>query len=502
MSDHSLSELVSFTATEALAYLKKRKISARELLDAYLVQIEKTKALNLYITLTPEVAQSNAEEADRRYAEGNPFPLDGLPFAHKDLFCTKDILTTAASEILSNFSPCYDATVVEKLKKAGITLLGKTNADEFAMGSSTITSYYGPSVNPWISPQDKDPLVPGGSSGGSTAAVAAYAALASSGTDTGGSIRQPASYCGLVGIKPTYGRCSRYGIIAFASSLDQAGVHTRTVDDAALFLHYMAGYDPKDSTSVNQEVPYYPDFLTGSLKGVRIGIPTEYRHAQLSPDIAHIWDKGIKWVQARGAHVEEVSLPHTALALPTYYIVAPAEASSNLARYDGVRYGVRCAGDTNDLNEMYEQTRGQGFGQEVRRRILLGTYVLSSGFYDAYFRKAQKVRALIAQDFADVFSKGVDFLLTPTTPTPAFSLKSPPKDPMDMYFNDVFSTPASLAGLPAITVPSGLSQKNLPLGLQLIGNSFSEGPLLNAAKAIEQESDFKRLALKNVYIPS
>ncbi len=502
MSNFSSSELLTLTGVEALGLLKKREISSSELLHAYLSQIEKTKNLNLFITQTPEEARRNAQESDQRYAQGNPLPLDGLPFAHKDLFCTKDILTTAASEILSNFTPCYDATVVAKLKEAGVTMVGKTNADEFAMGSSTLTSHYGPSINPWICAQDQDPLVPGGSSGGSTAAVAAYAALASSGTDTGGSIRQPASYCGLVGIKPTYGRCSRYGIIAFASSLDQAGVHTRTVDDAALFLTHMAGHDPKDATSVKCDVPHYPDFLTGCLKGIRIGIPKEYHHAQLDTDISHLWEKGIEWVKSRGAQVEEVSLPHTALALPTYYIIAPAEASSNLARYDGVRFGVRHKGEHEDLNEMYEQTRGKGFGAEVRRRVLLGTYVLSSGFYDAYFKKAQRVRSLIAQDFTQVFSKGIDFLLTPTTPTPAFSIKTPPTDPLAMYFNDVFSTPSSLAGLPAISVPAGLSHKNLPLGLQLIGSPFSEGPLLNAAKALELEANFTPLPLQNVYIPA
>lgn len=495
--------LLTYSALELLNLLKKREISALELCEAYVSQVEKTRPLHNFVTETPEIARKNAQDADKRYQNGSSLPLDGLPFAHKDLFATEGILTTASSRILSNFIPPYESTVSQKLKDQGIVLLGKTNMDEFAMGSSTLTSAYGPSINPWVSPQALHvPLVPGGSSGGSTSAVAAFAAVASTGTDTGGSIRQPASYCGIVGIKPTYGRCSRYGIVAFSSSLDQAGVHARSVKDTALFLQHMAGYDPKDSTSSKIEVPSYVDFITGDIKGKKIGIPKEYRPQGLASDVSDLWDKGISLLKARGGIIEEISLPHTNLALPTYYIIAPAEASSNLARYDGVRFGVREEKPNDNLNELYERTRALGFGKEVQRRIFLGTYALSTGFYDAYFLKAQKVRYLIAQDFKNNFEKGIDFILTPTTPGGAFSAKEPPQDPIEMYLNDVFTVTASLAGLPAISVPAGLSHKGLPLGLQLIAPAFKESDLFNVAYALEEDLHFKGLSPETIFIPS
>ncbi|MBS0185328.1 MAG: Asp-tRNA(Asn)/Glu-tRNA(Gln) amidotransferase subunit GatA [Proteobacteria bacterium] len=495
--------LLTYSACDLLNLLKKRDISALEVCESYISQMEKIRPLNAFVTETSDVARQNALESDKRYKSSSSLPLDGLPFAHKDLFATEGILTSASSKILSNFIPPYESTVSQKLKKNGIVLMGKTNMDEFAMGSSTITSHYGPSLNPWVSPSfPSTPLVPGGSSGGSTAAVAAFAAIASTGTDTGGSIRQPASYCGLVGIKPSYGRCSRYGIVAFASSLDQAGVHTRCVKDAALFLQYMAGHDSKDSTSAKVDVPAYIETITGDIKGKRIGIPKEYRPQGLSEDIARLWDKGIALLKERGAIIEEISLPHTDLALPTYYILAPAEASSNLARYDGVRFGVRNEHPGDTLNDLYEHTRGSGFGAEVKRRIFLGTYVLSTGFYDAYFLKAQKVRFLIAEDFKKAFESGIDFILTPTTPSGAFSVENPPKDPIEMYLNDVFTVPSSLAGLPAISVPAGLSEKGLPLGLQLIAPAFQESALLNVAYALEDALEFKGLTPETIFLPN
>lgn len=497
------SSLLTLSASEALEKLKAREISSIELTEAYIAQVEKTRSLNAYVIETPEVARTAAKKADERYKKNEALPLDGLPFAQKDIFCTKGIRSTAASAILANFIPPYESTVTQKLNEAGIVLLGKTNMDDCAMGSSTLTSVFGPCYNPWVAKDNPNmPLVPGGSSGGSTAAVAAFAAIASTGTDTGGSIRQPASFCGLVGIKPTYGRCSRWGIIAFASSLDQAGVHTRTVQDAALFLQYMMGHDPKDSTSAALSVPDLSQGLKGDLTGKRIGIPKEYRPQGLSEDIQKLWDQGISWLKKRSAQIEEVSLPHTSAALPTYYIIAPAEASSNLARYDGVRYGLRVEHKGDSLQDLYENTRAQGFGKEVQRRILLGTYVLSSGYYDAYFLKAQKVRRLIAQDFQNVFDKGIDFLLTPTTPTGAFSAETPPTDPIEMYLNDVFTVPASLAGLPAMTVPAGYTASGLPLGLHLIAPAFREKELLDAGYALEQEAGFKGLQPENVFIPS
>jgi aspartyl-tRNA(Asn)/glutamyl-tRNA(Gln) amidotransferase subunit A len=405
----------------------------------------------------------------------------------KDLFCTEGVLTTAASHILDGFKPRYESTVSANLWKAGAIMLGKANLDEFAMGSSNITSHYGAVENPWRRRGDNRPLVPGGSSGGSAAAVAGRFAMGATGTDTGGSIRQPAAFCGIVGIKPTYGRCSRWGIVAFASSLDQAGPMTRTVRDAAIMLGAMAGHDPKDSTSAPRPVPDYAAALTGNIRGLKVGVPKEYRVDGMSKEIVALWDKGLDWLRAAGAEVQEVSLPHTKYALAVYYIIAPAEASSNLARYDGVRFGLRVPGD--NLTEMYENTRAAGFGAEVKRRILIGTYVLSAGYYDAYYKKAQKVRTLISRDFKAAFEK-VDVLLAPTAPTPAFAIGEKMDDPIAMYLNDVFTVPASLAGLPAMSLPAGLSGDGLPLGLQLIGKPFDEETVLRAGGVLEEAAQF------------
>jgi aspartyl-tRNA(Asn)/glutamyl-tRNA(Gln) amidotransferase subunit A len=434
------------------------------------------------ITETPEQALDMAAASDERRRKGRAGLLEGLPIAIKDLFCTDGVLTTAASHILHGFTPPYESTVTANLWRAGAVMLGKTNLDEFAMGSSNMTSYYGAVENPWRRRGDNRRLVPGGSSGGSAAIVAARAALAATGTDTGGSIRQPASFCGIVGIKPTYGRCSRWGIVAFASSLDQAGPMTRTVRDAAIMLRAMAGHDPKDSTSVPRPVPDYEAALTGDVRGLRIGIPKEYRVDGMPAEIEALWQKGVDWLKAAGASTVEISLPHTSYALPTYYIIAPAEASSNLARYDGVRFGLRVDGE--DLIDMYENTRAEGFGAEVRRRVMIGTYVLSAGYYDAYYLKAQRVRSLIARDFKQAFEK-VDVVLAPTAPSAAFALGEKMDDPIAMYLNDVFTVPASLAGLPGVSVPAGLSADGLPLGLQLIGRPFDEETVLRAAGVLE-----------------
>jgi aspartyl-tRNA(Asn)/glutamyl-tRNA(Gln) amidotransferase subunit A len=414
--------------------------------------------------------------------------MEGLPIAVKDLFCTKGTLTTAGSHILDGFTPPYESTVTAKLFGAGAVMLGKTNLDEFAMGSSNMTSYYGPVENPWKRAGDaKTKLVPGGSSGGSASAVAARAALAATGTDTGGSIRQPASFTGIVGLKPTYGRCSRWGIVAFASSLDQAGPMTRSVRDAAIMLGAMAGFDDRDTTSVERPVPDYQAALSGDARGLRVGIPREYRIDGMPAEIEALWQQGIDWLKSAGAEIREISLPHTKYALPVYYIVAPAEASSNLARYDGVRYGLRAPGQT--LREMYENTRAEGFGAEVRRRVLIGTYVLSAGYYDAYYLKAQKVRSRIAGDFRDAWDK-VDVVLAPTAPSAAFGQGENMDDPIAMYLNDVFTVPASLCGLPAISVPAGLSPDGLPLGLQLIGRPFDEETVLRAGHVLEEAANF------------
>jgi len=483
-----MNELIKLNLSQARDKLLKKDFTSVELTSAFIKQMEDTRGLNAFITETPELALEQAKASDKRIAAGSAGIMEGIPIGMKDLFCSKGTLTTAASKILGNFIPPYESTVSQNLKDAGAVSLGKTNLDEFAMGSANITSAYGSVENPWKKQGDDAKLVPGGSSGGSAAAVAARSCMAATATDTGGSIRQPAAFCGLVGVKPTYGRCSRWGVVAFASSLDQAGPMTHTIRDAAIMLEAMAGYDPKDSTSVDISVPNYESLLTGNVKGLRVGIPKEYQVDGMRSEIMDIWHKGVEWLKHAGAEIVDISLPHTKYALPTYYIIAPAEASSNLARYDGIRYGARIEGE--DLNDLYEKTRGQGFGNEVQRRIMIGTYVLSAGYYDAYFIKAQRVRRLITKDFTDAFQK-VDCILTPTTPTAAFSLDNPPTDPVEMYMNDVLAVPANLAGLPALSLPGGLTSDGLPLGLQLVGKSFDEVTLLNAAQVIETAANFQ-----------
>jgi aspartyl-tRNA(Asn)/glutamyl-tRNA(Gln) amidotransferase subunit A len=483
-----MTALTDLSMAEARDGLRARKFSAKELAESHVAAVERIKPLNAFITATPEIALSAAVEADRRLGRGEARVMEGLPLAIKDLFCTEGVLTTAASHILDGFKPPYESTVTANLWRAGALMLGKANLDEFAMGSSNMTSYYGPVESPWRRKGDNRALVPGGSSGGSAASVAARAALGATGTDTGGSIRQPAAFCGIVGMKPTYGRCSRWGIVAFASSLDQAGPLTRTVRDAAIMLGAMAGHDPKDSTSVDMPVPDYEQALTGDIRGLKIGIPREYRMDGMNPEIERLWERGKGWLRDAGAESVDISLPHTKYALPTYYIVAPAEASSNLARYDGVRYGLRVPGRT--LDEMYENTRAAGFGREVRRRVMIGTYVLSAGYYDAYYNKARQIRTLIARDFSQAFER-CDAILTPTAPSAAFALGEKMDDPIAMYLNDVFTVPASLAGLPAISVPSGLSGDGLPLGLHLIGRAFDEAGVLKVAHVMERAADFR-----------
>jgi aspartyl-tRNA(Asn)/glutamyl-tRNA(Gln) amidotransferase subunit A len=480
----SASALLALNLAEARDGLARRLFSARELTSAYNDAVAEAKLLNAYITPTPERALAMADAADRRLARGEALPLDGIPVAVKDLFCTKGVLTTAGSDILDGFHPPYESTVTEKLWQAGAVMLGKANLDEFAMGSSNTTSCYGPVENPWRRSGDNRPLVPGGSSGGSAAAVAARAALAATGTDTGGSIRQPASFCGIVGLKPTYGRCSRWGVIAYASSLDHPGPMGRTVRDVAILLRAMAGHDPRDSTSAPVPVPDFEAVLGGDIAGLRVGIPREYRVDGMPDEIEVLWQQGVEWLRASGAEPVEISLPMTRYALPAYYIVALAEASSNLARYDGVRFGLRVAGDS--LEEMYELTRAAGFGAEVRRRVLIGTYVLSAGYYDAYYLKAQRVRALIARDFARAFER-VDCILTPTAPSAAFAIGEKSGDPIEMYLNDVFTVPANLAGVPAASVPAGLTGDGLPLGLQITGRAFDEETVLRVAEILEAQ---------------
>lgn len=478
-----MTKLTEITIADALDGLTNKEFSAKELTEANIKAMEEGRGLNAYITETPEIALKMAEESDKRIAKGTARKMEGIPIGMKDLFCTKGTLTTAGSHILDGFKPEYESTVSQKLWDAGCVMLGKTNLDEFAMGSSNTTSYYGPVKNPHKRNTDGKDLVPGGSSGGSATAVAANMSMAATGTDTGGSIRQPSAFSGIVGMKPTYGRCSRWGIIAFASSLDQAGPMTKSVRDAAIMLEAMCGYDPKDSTSVNMPVPNFEAALTGDIRGMKIGIPNEYRIDGTPEEIVRLWDEGIEKLRNEGAQVIEISLPHTKYALPTYYIIAPAEASSNLARYDGVRYGLRVDGDS--LDEMYEKTRGAGFGDEVKRRIMIGTYVLSAGYYDAYYKKAQKVRTLISQDFQNAFEE-VDAILTPTTPSPAFAIGENEDDPVAMYLNDIFTVPASLAGLPAISVPYGFSENSLPLGLHVIGKPFDEETVLRVGEVIER----------------
>jgi aspartyl-tRNA(Asn)/glutamyl-tRNA(Gln) amidotransferase subunit A len=487
-----VSRLTELNIAEARTGLAAKQFSARELAQAYIAAMERARPLNAYITETPDIALDMAAASDARIAKGEARPLDGIPIAVKDLFCTQGVLTTAASHILDGFRPPYESTVTDKLWRAGAVMLGKTNLDEFAMGSSTTTSWYKPTENPWRPehqdrPGDNRPLVPGGSSGGSAAAVAAHAALGATGTDTGGSIRQPASFCGIVGLKPTYGRCSRWGVVAYASSLDHPGPIARTVRDAAIMLGAMAGHDPRDSTSAPLPVPDFEKALTGDVRGLRVGIPKEYRADGMPAEIDALWQQGAQWLRESGAEPVEVSLPMTKYALAAYYIIAPAEASSNLARYDGVKYGLRVPGDS--LDEMYELTRAKGFGAEVKRRVLIGTYVLSAGYYDAYYLKAQKVRALIAHDFAAAFER-VDCLLMPTAPSAAFAIGDKQDDPIAMYLNDVFTVPANLAGLPAISVPAGLSADGLPLGLQIVGRAFDEEMVLRVAGVLEIAANF------------
>ena len=478
--------LTHLTMASALDGLAKKEFTAVELAEAHVKAVETIRPLNAFITETPDKALEMAKASDARRAKGEAGPMEGLPIAVKDLFCTKDVLTTAASHILDGFKPEYESTVTSNLWRDGAVMLGKVNLDEFAMGSANITSYHGNVVSPW-SPGEvgnwSRQLVPGGSSGGSAAAVAARAALGATGTDTGGSIRQPAAFTGIVGIKPTYGRCSRWGVVAFASSLDQAGPMTRTVEDAAIMLRSMCGFDPKDSTSVDMPVPDFRAALTGDIRGLKVGIPKEYRVEGMPAEIAAIWDQGIAWLKEAGAEPVEISLPHTKYALATYYIVAPAEASSNLARYDGLRYGLRVEGA--NLKDMYENTRGAGFGKEVRRRILIGTYVLSAGYYDAYYNKARQVRTRIKWDFDEAF-KQCDVILTPTAPSTAFAIGEKMDDPIQMYLNDVFTVPASLAGLPGMSVPAGVGSDGLPLGLQLLGRPFDEETVLRVGQVIEK----------------
>jgi aspartyl-tRNA(Asn)/glutamyl-tRNA(Gln) amidotransferase subunit A len=480
-----MTELTALTIAEARDGLRKRAFSAAELADAHLAAIEQARALNAYVIETPEVARSMAQAADARLKSGDARPLEGIPLGIKDLFATKDVRTTACSRILDNFVPTYESTVTSQLWRDGAVMLGKLNNDEFAMGSSNENSCFGPVVNPWRRKGSNTALVPGGSSGGSSAAVAARLCLGATATDTGGSIRQPAAFTGTVGIKPTYGRCSRWGIVAYASSLDQAGPIARTVRDTAILLRSMAGHDPKDSTSVDRAVPDYEAALGKPVKGLTIGIPKEYRLPGMAAEIEKLWEQGVAWLKAAGAQVVELSLPHTKYALPAYYIVAPAEASSNLARYDGVRYGLRKP--ERDVIGMYEKTRANGFGAEVRRRIMIGTYVLSAGYYDAYYLQAQKVRTLIKRDFEDCFAKGVDAILTPATPSDAFGIgEKAGADPIEMYLNDVFTVTVNMAGLPGLAVPGGLSSDGLPLGLQLIGRPFDEETLFSLGAVIEQ----------------
>ena len=482
--------LTDLTLVQARDGLRRREFSAVELTNAHLAAVDALNPrLNALITIMAETAREGAAAADTALAAGETRPLLGLPLAIKDLFCTAGTRTTAGSRILSPFVPPYESTVTANLLRDGAVFLGKANLDEFAMGSSNMTSAYGPVQNPWTRADGKA-LVPGGSSGGSVAAVAARMALGATATDTGGSIRQPASFCGIVGVKPTYGRCSRWGIVAFASSLDQAGPVARTVEDCAVMLGSMAGFDPKDSTSADRQVPDFAAACRRGVRGLRIGVPREYRADGMPAEVDALWRQGLDWLRGEGAEIVDVSLPHTKYGLATYYIVAPAEASSNLARYDGVRFGTRVAGG--DLTELYENTRAKGFGTEVKRRIMIGTYVLSAGYYDAYYLRAQKVRALILRDFTEAFAK-VDALLTPTAPSAAFAQGENMDDPVKMYLNDVFTVPASMAGVPGLSVPAGLDGQGLPLGLQVIGRPFDEETVFAVGAALERAAGFSAL---------
>ena len=482
-----MTDLTSLTLADAREGLTQKSFTALELTDAHLAAMEKARVLNAYVLETPEQARTQARAADATIAKGDAGPLAGIPLGVKDLFATTNVRATACSKILGNFIPPYESTVTSQLWRDGAVMLGKLNCDEFAIGSSNETSAFGPVINPWRREGSDTNLVPGGSSGGSASAVAANLCLGATGTDTGGSIRQPAAFTGIVGIKPTYGRCSRWGTVAFASSLDQAGPFARTVRDTAILMRSMAGHDPKDTTSVDHPVPDYEAAIGKSVKGMKIGIPKEYRLDGMSGEIDKLWAQGADWLKAAGAELVEVSLPYTKYALPAYYVVAPAEASSNLARYDGVRYGARVNG--RNIVEMYENTRAEGFGAEVRRRIMIGTYVLSAGYYDAYYLRAQKVRTLIKKDFEDVFAKGVHAILTPATPSAAFGIGEKGKaDPIEMYLNDIFTVTVNMAGLPGIAVPAGKDVQGLPLGLQLIGRPFDEETLFSLGEVIEQSA--------------
>ena len=479
-----MTSLTALTLAEARDGLRAKKFSAREITQAHISAIERARNLNAFVVETPERALEMASASDKRIAAGKAGPLEGLPVAIKDLFCTEGVRTTACSKILGNFVPNYESTITANLWRDGAVLLGKTNMDEFAMGSSNETSCFGSVSNPWRRKGSNATLVPGGSSGGSATAVAAQLCLGATGTDTGGSIRQPAAFTGTVGIKPTYGRCSRWGVVAFASSLDQAGPFARTVRDAAIMLRSMSGHDPKDSTSADVALPDFEQAIGKPIKGRKIGIPKEYRIDGMPAEIEKLWRDGAKWLKDAGAELVEISLPHTKYALPAYYIVAPAEASSNLARYDGVRYGLRVPG--RDIVDQYEKTRSAGFGAEVKRRVLIGTYVLSAGYYDAYYLRAQKVRTLIKRDFEQVFAKGIDAVLTPATPSAAFGVGEKGDDPVAMYLNDIFTVTVNMAGLPGIAVPAGRDAAGLPLGLQLIGRPFDEETLFSMGEVIEQ----------------
>ena len=480
-----MTDLTSMTLADARKGIAAKTFTSLELTDAHLAAMEKARVLNAFVMETPEQARTQAKAVDAKIAKGDVGPLAGIPLGIKDLFATQDVRTTACSKILGDFKPQYESTVTSQLWRDGAVMLGKLNCDEFAMGSSNETSAFGNVVNPWRREGSDVKLVPGGSSGGSASAVAAGLCFGATGTDTGGSIRQPAAFTGIVGIKPTYGRCSRWGIVAFASSLDQAGPFARTVRDTSILMRAMAGHDPKDTTSVNVPVPDYEAAVGKSVKGMKIGIPKEYRIDGMSKEIEQLWSKGAEWLKAAGAELVEISLPHTKYALPAYYVVAPAEASSNLARYDGVRYGARVNGK--NIAEMYENTRAAGFGPEVQRRIMIGTYVLSAGYYDAYYLRAQKVRTLIKKDFEDVFAKGINAILTPATPSAAFGIgEKGSADPIEMYLNDIFTVTVNMAGLPGIAVPAGKDAQGLPLGLQLIGRPFDEDTLFSLGEVIEQ----------------
>jgi len=479
-----MTDLTALTLADARDRLRKKEFSALELTDAHVSAVEAASALNAFVLETPEKARAMAKDSDARLQRGNGRALEGIPLGVKDMFATEGVRTTACSRILENFVPTYESTIGSNLWRDGAVLLGKLNNDEFAMGSSNETSCFGPVVSPWRRRGSDTKLVPGGSSGGSAAAVAARLCFGATGTDTGGSIRQPAAFAGIVGIKPTYGRCSRWGIVAFASSLDQAGPFARTVRDCAILLRSMSGHDPKDTTSVDVPVPDFEAAIGKSIKGMKIGIPREYRIDGMSGEIETLWKRGAEWLRNAGAEMVDVSLPHTKYALPAYYIVAPAEASSNLARYDGVRYGLRVNGS--DVVDMYEKTRAAGFGKEVRRRVMIGTYVLSAGYYDAYYLRAQKVRTLIKKDFENCFADGVHAILTPATPSSAFGIGEKGNDPVEMYLNDVFTVTVNMAGLPGISVPGALDAQGLPLGLQLIGRPFDEETLLSLGAVIEQ----------------